>query len=113
MRAILIDGEQRSVTEVDFDGTLEGIYKLTDTTVIEAVPFGPKGDHVYVDEEGLFKPFEIRWTVPGIPTLVGKGLVVNQDSFGDEAPAKVDTDWIKDNIQFFNSQTGAITFGAP
>ena len=55
MKAILIDVENQVVKNVDFDGSLEQMYKLIKCTTVEfCLPLG-QGNVLFVDEEGLLK----------------------------------------------------------
>ena len=53
MRAILIDPAKQTITEVDYDGDYQSIYKLIDCQTF-AVPFVLENeDALYADDEGL------------------------------------------------------------
>tara|TARA_R100001460_G_C3458810_1_gene165688 strand:- start:112 stop:510 length:399 start_codon:yes stop_codon:yes gene_type:complete len=104
MKAILIDPQFTTVTEVEYDGDYKSIYKLLSFNNpfnklsespkrhiprafdVVAIPVGFDG--IYVDDEGLFAPIMYKWEYrynrmhPPIQ-LVNKGLVLGCDDEGD------------------------------
>lgn len=52
MKAILIDAANKQIKEVEHDGTLESIYKLTKCSIVDR--FYVNKECVYIDDEGLF-----------------------------------------------------------
>jgi len=80
MQGYLIDPKARTITEVNYDGSLQSIYKLLDCRTIEAAPIN---DHtecsVFVDEEGLFteeRPLYAFQFMGGHQPMVGRALVI-------------------------------------
>ena len=104
MKAILIDPQFTTVTEVEYDGDYKSIYKLLSFNNpfnklsespkrhiprafdIVRIPIGFDG--IYVDDEGLYAPIQYKWSFryntahPPI-NLVNKGLVLGCDDEGD------------------------------
>ena len=93
MRAILIDPAKQTVTEVDYDGDYQSIYKLTDCTTF-AVPYALENeDALYVDDEGLLNGPVNFFTIGGYPEpLAGKCLILGTDEDGKSVAAKSDID---------------------
>lgn len=89
MRAILIDPETKTVTEVQIDGSLHDIYKVLDCNMIEAPVRYPNGDFMYCDEEYwlTYNPEEApcgfmfpNWRY----AILGKALIVGSDDEGND-----------------------------
>ena len=88
IKGLLVDVTRtREIKEVEFDDTLENIYKILDVDCID-VAVRKVGNHAYdfiVDDEGLLKGDAI----PSIfdseqkPQLVGNALIVNSNEEGD------------------------------
>jgi len=86
MRAILIDPTTKTVTEVDYDGNYESIYKWIDAQTFECVDLGdPDHNTVYVDEEGLLadEPGPFFTVSTYAQPLAGKGLILATDDEGE------------------------------
>lgn len=100
MRAILIDPYDKSISEIEYDGTLESAYAIISCYTIQGVSIDD--DHVvYVDEEGLLhepKPFWQWWGSPN--PIAGKGLIVKIDGEGEDAAATVPLDTITKLVSF-------------
>lgn len=79
MRAILIDPQNETITEVDCDGTWQGICKVIGSQYMEPVDLNGR-DSIYVDEEGSINGkadtgmFRVEGNYPAY--LAGKGLVM-------------------------------------
>lgn len=102
MKAYLIDPNNLSITEVDYDGSLEQIYKLCDYSCFTVATFNDMGDGVYVDDEGLLKPTSGFFMIDGYnQPLAGKGLVLGVDDQGESIPPSVTLDWLKEHTTFF------------
>lgn len=82
MPAFLINPANRTVTEINFGGTLEGAYQAMGCDLVDIVRL-PHGNMLIVDDEGLLKPNHV-FTIEGYPEgLAGKSLIVgdNNDDF--------------------------------
>jgi hypothetical protein len=100
---VLIDATNRSVTDVEFEPTLEEMYRLIGCELIEAIrrgPFAP--DTLYVDEEGLYKKHVAGFAIGVSQTIVGNGLIVGgPDRHGDETSSICNADDIVLIVTFF------------
>jgi len=94
MKAILIDPENRTVSEIDYSGglrakaALPGIYECLQCSTIDAIQGFTHNDVAYVDDEGLLidGPAYFFQTAHG-HRISGRALVVNtNDEGGDLAP---------------------------
>ena len=104
MRAILIDPIERKVSEIDYDGDYQDIYRLITTVShtprafdVVSIPFG--NDGIYIDDEGLYAPVQFmwsfnwhRWKEP--IKLVNKGLVIGCDDEGNSCDSTSGVDII-------------------
>lgn len=104
MKAILINSHTRSVSEVDYDGTLEDAYRLIGCQYVEAVGLD-NGDAIYVDEEGLLRNPVTFFSYEGVnneyqPYFAGNGLIVGTIQNGDEAPVMTDLTQAQHAVRF-------------
>jgi len=102
MKALLIDPHLQTVTEVEYGGVLEDLYRLTHCEIVEAVGIG-KGDVVYVDEEGLFHdPAKQAFFVISDfhQPLAGYGLVVGVTGSGADASPKTTLAQLRGRVSF-------------
>ena len=103
MKAILIDAVERTVSEVDYDNTLDHAYRLLRCDLVDVVHVS-EGDVMFVDDEGLltaesddspFILFRNGWT------FAGSGLIVGDaDDEGETTPCTVDADDVRDGVVF-------------
>jgi hypothetical protein len=111
MKGILINSTDKTVTEIEVDGTLESFYKALDVEMIEAVSVPGFGlangsSHImYVDEEGLLKPSHKQtwFKLEGVGQQVfeGNGLILGMDyEEGEEKDCTIDLMSIKIRTHF-------------
>ena len=101
MKAILINPKLRTITEVDYAGTLESIYQLTECDCVDAVGL-PNGDSIYVDDEGLLHNPEFFFVLRHSPfqPLAGTGLVVGINDEGADIACKSTLEQIIKQVTF-------------
>lgn len=100
MRAYLIDPTARTVTEVEHDGSLESVYRLTNSACVAAARFNRLGDFVYVDEDASAQPSDF-FTIPGLPEpLAGRGLVLGGGADGQDAEPAVSLAELREVVGF-------------
>jgi hypothetical protein len=81
MKGFLINPFDRTITEVEYNGTLEHMYELVGCTDIEAVKITSTGDTVWVDGEGLLNDPTHFFYIGDYPQeLAGKGLVLGSEA---------------------------------
>lgn len=96
--AYLIDPVARTVTEVDYDGSLEQAYKLTGCNMIEQAHLSD-GNVLLVDEEGLFKS-NLYFIIDTYPQpLAGRALMVGKAMHWKKAPS-VSLAEVQRSVQF-------------
>ena len=107
MKAYLIDSVEKTVKEVNYDGTLDGMYKLMDCSMVSAPIIYPNEDTMFADDEGLFNPentkgsFKMKnWSYP----IVGKVLVVGADRNGKSTDVKTPINYFTDNITWVGEE---------
>jgi len=101
MKAILINPKLRTITEVDYTGTLESLYQLTECDCVDTVRL-PNGDSVYVDDEGLLHNPEFFFVLRHSPLqpLAGNGLVVGINDEGTDIGCKSKLDDVINQVTF-------------
>ena len=89
MKAIHIDSEAQTITEVEYSG-LQDLQRMVGG-YIEPSKHWPSGDVCYVNEEGKLKGLTHAFVLTGFAdVLVGNGVVVGRES--DPASGSADTD---------------------
>ena len=103
MRAILINPEDKTVTEVDYDGDYKSIYKLIGCSTFDVVRTSTSNDGIYIDDEGLYAQIQFKWQFTFDNAyepikLVNKGLVLGCNDEGDSVAPDSTVEDIKKNI---------------
>lgn len=85
MKAVLIDPENQTVTDVEIEaGNLEQIYKLMDCRLVDFVQLYPNGDGVFIDDEGmLIEEQHFFHHINYDHSLAGKALLVGTGNEGE------------------------------
>ena len=111
MQAYLIDPFTKTITEVEYSGDIQDIYRLIEAKPFDCARFNAEGDVVFVDDNGLLNvPFHF-FQVEGYPQpLAGKGLVLgcNMDT-GESAPPFVGLEWLQNNVRFITGMPSVDT----
>jgi hypothetical protein len=106
IKVILIDPLARMVTEAVVENDLSAFYRILHCDIIEAVSSrGLVGtDHLYVDEEGLFKQeqsfFEIAGAQGGGQQIAGRALVLGLDDEGDSIDVATALATVQTRVRF-------------
>jgi Domain of unknown function (DUF3846) len=103
MRAIIINAQDRTVTETDIDAKLDTLQQIVGG-MIEPVSQGLDGNHhCYVNEEGLLEnPRHFFMFRDGHQPLAGNGVILAETEDGDEAPCTLALDWVKERVTFMD-----------
>jgi hypothetical protein len=109
MRALLIDSEHKTITEVGTDGTLADMGRLLGSKLFEGVEgvvfvkgsLSKGGDMLYCDEAGLFvENLRHFHQIDGGHPIPGKGLVLGVDKDGESCSASISIDELAPRISF-------------
>jgi hypothetical protein len=100
MRAILINAENETISEVEYDGDYRSIYKLIGCETFTIVQF-PDGETLYVEDNGLlFDPQHFFKHEGYHQPLAGNGLFLGSDDEGESIATQLSIDKLKDQISF-------------
>lgn len=105
MHAVLVDPATQTISNVDYTGDLEHMYKLLNVDIVEVVDMGEAGD-LWVDEEGLFKvTADAMFIVSDLlhQSIAGRGLILGVNEDGETIAAPHDADYYKNKFQFFTA----------
>ena len=101
MRAIVINAQDRTITETEIDGSLESLQEIVGG-LIEPVDLDGK-HHCYVNEEGLLdQPQHFFMFRDGYQPLAGNGVILALDDDGNETPCTLPLDWVKERVTFID-----------
>lgn len=104
MKAILIDPERKSITEVEHDDSLEDIHLLVDCSTIDAVRIDGR-DVIYVDDDGLYVKKHFFTFGHSLSPIAGKGLVLGTDHDGYSiAPEKATVESLERDIHWISRE---------
>lgn len=106
MRAILINPQDCTITEVDYTGEYSNIYTHIEAQCFDCVRFGDKqGNTIFVDDEGLLNGkvsdvgmFRVDGDFPAY--LAGKGLILATDAEGESVATDMDIEELRKKIAF-------------
>lgn len=106
MKAILIDGFNKTVTELKLDDKkdmLDQWYHALKANMIETAHYITDQDSILVDEEGLLKPCDYFFTYKGAhQPFAGNGLVVGVDEDGETVDCIITLEEIEQNVEFLS-----------
>jgi len=103
MRAIIVNPEDRTITETKIDGSLKTLQQIVGS-MIEPVYQGlDDNHHCYVNEEGLlYDPQYFFMFKDGHQPLAGHGVILSTTDDGGEAPCTLSVDWVKERVTFMD-----------
>jgi hypothetical protein len=100
MKTLLIDPHTRTITEHEYDGSLEAMYKLLNCGLVQPVYRNDRGesmfpgqDCLFVDEEGLLCDLSTQafFIINGKP-IAGRAITVGCDDEGETIEARITAD---------------------
>lgn len=104
IRGILIDVNNLTVTEVELENSLQGIYEKLNCDLITKVAYPYDDNHdIIVDDEGLFKANQTFFTFDPEDmdaSLCGNGLIVSFDEDGNWTSHRLDIDDVREKVTF-------------
>lgn len=107
MRALLINPEDQSITEITYDGNYKSLYDIIGNGCICFSAFATEfsNDTFYYDDEGLFHNNIGGIIYPGWASpIVGKIVVLGSDDEGDTIAPISYIDEIKVGLRFLSPQ---------
>lgn len=104
MRAIVVNAEERTITETEIDGKLHSLQQIVGGLITPVYPgLDGTGHHAYVNDEGLLNnPQHFFMLKDGHQPLAGNGVILSTTHDGDEAPATLPLDWVKERVTFMD-----------
>lgn len=106
MRAIIINAQERTVSEAEIERSLKSLQNIVGG-LINSVSPGLEGTdhHAYVNDEGLLNnPQHFFMLRDGHQPLAGNGVILGTTDDGNEAPATLSLDWVKERVTFMDLQ---------
>lgn len=101
MKAILIDSENRTVSEKEIEDW-RGIAPSIGCELFDIVRLD-NGNGVYVDDEGLMKDPQHFFVLKGYPNpLAGNGLVLGTNPEGESVSTTLTVEKVKAMVKFYN-----------
>ena len=86
MRAFLIDPDQLTVDQIEFEYSgIQDLYRVLGCDTFQVATSLENEDALYVDEEGLLKNSKCFFHFSGTQPLAGKGLLAGTDDNGDHS----------------------------
>jgi hypothetical protein len=106
MRSIIINAEERSISEAEIDGKLKTLQNIVGGLITPVYPgLEDTGHHAYVNDEGLLNnPQHFFMLKDGHQPLAGNGVILSDDGEGGEAPCTLPLDWVKERVAFMDLQ---------
>ena len=103
MRAIIINPEDRTITETEIDGSLKSLQQIVGGLIDPVYQGLDEPHHCYVNEEGLLDdPQYFFMFKDGHQPLAGHGVILSTTDDGGEAPCTLSLDWVKERVTFMN-----------
>lgn len=99
MKAILIDGQAQTLSEVEVTNEAD-IQKLVGSDTLEKDETGPGADHLFFDEECFLKALPGKFKIDRLIPVSGKGVVVGYTSDGVLCNVEVTLDDLKGRTVF-------------
>jgi hypothetical protein len=102
MKAFLIDPFEKSISEVDYSGDYNDIYKLIDAQLFDVV-YIDGNNCIYVDDEGLFRNDQAFFQV-GYAMLAGYGLVLGTNDKGESISPDIKLKDLAKQVKFLTRE---------
>jgi hypothetical protein len=104
MRAIVINAQDRTITETEIDGKLKSLQAIVGGLITPVYDGLDDQHHCYVDDEGLLSEPQhfFMFSNGGHQPLAGNGVILASTDDGDEAPCTLPLDWVKERVTFMD-----------
>lgn len=106
MRAILLDPNHRSITEVDHDGDFRDIQRLIDAQPFDVRPLhGSPGNVIYFDDEFLLhddaRDPQVYMDIVGLPDCIGgKALILGTNGAGESISTTLTVEKVENMVSY-------------
>jgi Domain of unknown function (DUF3846) len=103
MRAIIINATDRTITEIEIDGSLKTLQQIVGGLIQPVYDGLDDTHHCYVNEEGLLdNPLHFFMFKDGHQPLAGNGVILSSTGDGGEASCSLPLDWVKERVTFMD-----------
>lgn len=115
MRGILINPQDRTITEVEYNGDYRQIYALIDADLFDCVRIDEK-ETIYVDDEGLINGKArsvglFYFTGDNPVVLAGKALILSTDDEGESIATNMTVEQVAARVDWVNMILGGKIVG--
>jgi hypothetical protein len=111
LRAVLVDPVARTVTDIEIEKGLDGMYEAIGCELVALVRLkdGSEGD-LWVDDEGLLKltPESRFFVIHKSSALTGKGLILGSTEEGESTHAPQKADYYAPLITFMGPSAARV-----
>ena len=103
MKAILINPEEKSITEVEHDDSINDIKELIQAELFDVVRINEVGDVLFVDDEGLYNADHFFCLQGCDSPLAGRALLLGTDHEGRSVePMLESVETLEDKVSFIS-----------
>jgi hypothetical protein len=103
MRAIVINAQERTVSEVEIKGSLKSLQSVVGGLIAPVYEGLGSKHHAYVNDEGLLNnPQHFFMLKGGYQPLAGNGVILGTTDDGNEADCTLALDWVKERVAFMD-----------
>ena len=103
MKAIFINAENGTVTDIEMGNDLQSFYNVIKCDLIECIRLNVSHDLV-IDEEGTLKQIPYGFSLPGLPFIHGNAVIVGVDNNNGKFVSvnkKLKADFFRQYIKFY------------
>ena len=100
---LLINPYDKTITPIYWDGELSSLYAILGCSCVAVASCGPY--HLFVDEEGLFKPNQKFFVASDhmFHPLAGMALAVGVDEDGNTVPPDITLEELEASVMFVDA----------
>lgn len=105
MKAILIDPDAKTVTDVECAKGIDAIYALIRCGTFDVVRvghFAGEDQTMFVDDNGLYKKDQTFFTLNGGGPFAGPALILGSDQRGESTSTRFLADQVRPQVEFKN-----------
>jgi hypothetical protein len=104
MRAIVINAQDRTITETEIDGKLKSLQQIVGGLITPVYDGLDDEHHCYVNDEGLLGQPQhfFMFKEGGHQPLAGNGVILASTDDGGEAACTLALDWVDERVRFMD-----------